>query len=189
MVPGDELCCYGGKFLTNQERAALSPEELKTCLQLNLWKGHDESDGSALFIQAPIDPESFPLGAKINSAMYGFEEWCTGKNSQEVEAEYKRRMSMVNCRFTEHHDSRPLTNKHYVTITATRAFTGNEEMPHELVLGYEQGTDDAEIEDTLSRVLARIEEDDDGEEDDDDGEDWSETVEFFCFFFRWSSCW
>ena len=79
-----------GNFLTNQERAALSTEGLKTCLQLNLWKGHDESDGSALFILAPIGPDSFTLGAKINSSMYGFEEWCTGKNSEEVEAEYKR---------------------------------------------------------------------------------------------------
>ena len=189
MVPGDEVCCYGGNFLTNQEQAVLTPEGLKTCLQLNLWKGYDESDGSALFIQAPIDPESFPLGVKINSSMYGFEEWCTGKNSQEVEAEYKRRMSMVNCRFTEHHDSRPLSNKHYVTITATKAFTGSEEEPHELILGYEQGTNDAEIEDTLSRVLANLpdEEEDDGEAEND--ADYTEVDCFFFFSFWWSSCW
>ena len=182
-MAGGELACYGGKFLTNVERVKLTPEELKTCLQLNLWKGHDESDGSALYIVAPTDEGIVPLGAKINSSMYGFEEWCTKEKSvREIEAEHRRRLSMINCRFTEHYDSRPLNNKHYVTITATKAFTGDKENPQELILGYEQGTDDNEIEDKLARVLADRSDDDGSDECEDEDEEF-EPVRFVLFFF------
>ena len=94
------MACYNGTFLTAEQRARCTPEELKTCIFLNDYS-KDTDTGAGLFLIAPHEEARAPQGVRVNSSMYGFVRWAKEKASQgsltegEVVAEYERRRAMV----------------------------------------------------------------------------------------------
>ena len=90
----DVITCYNGEFVTAEQRARLSVDQVKTCLMLN---ERTSEDGSGLFLYAPRT-ERASQGVWINSSLYGFVAWARAKKAESgslasavVEAEYERR--------------------------------------------------------------------------------------------------
>ena len=149
------MLCYNGRYLTNEQKATCTPEQLKTCIVLNDWS---EDNETGLFLYAPTGDKA-PQGVRVNSSMYGFVAWAKAKsesaeglNEEDVEKEYDRRLAMVNVRFSENYDSCPLNHPHYVTLVATKAFTGTEANPVELIADYDHDEEDG-LPDRITQAL------------------------------------
>ena len=180
---GDTMACYNGRYLTAEERARCTREELKTCIYMGNWSTESEA---GLFLMAPRDEGRASQGVRVNSSMYKFVSWAramatTGTLSeQEVMDEYERRLAMVNVEFRENYETCPLSHRHYVTIVAIKNFKGTPENPVELIADYDHDESDGQVDRlTRAKAFVTLASDDEGEAYEPGGQ----VVVFFLIFF------
>lgn len=185
------MTCYSGTFLTSEQRARLTKDELKTCILLNNYSKESDS-GGGLFLIAPHDDDRAPQGVRVNSSMYGFVPWAQQRATDgeltmnEVTTELERRQAMVNVRFSENYETCPLGHRHYVTIVAAKKFKGTPENPVELIADYDHEEEDG-LPDLLYQALAFVTETaSDGDEDSYDPDD--DPVVIFLVFLLVITC-